>query len=92
MEPHEAIQLRLEDPFLVCSSQHCQVYAGAGHEDSRTDAAIVATRGKVLVRGGAGGLVDVRYSADCGGHGEHNENIWGEEGSRPVDAPAQPDT
>ena len=66
----------LEDPFLICSSQHCQVYAGAGHEDPRTTAAVRATRGLVLMRPG-GGLIDARYSADCGGHGENNENIWG---------------
>jgi SpoIID/LytB domain protein len=34
------------------------------------------TRGLVLIRKG-GGLVDARYSASCGGHGENNENIWG---------------
>ncbi|HLU64965.1 MAG TPA: SpoIID/LytB domain-containing protein [Kofleriaceae bacterium] len=74
----------LEDPFLLCSTQHCQVYAGAGHEHPRTTAAVEATRGLVLLRGGGKGggataLVDARYSADCGGHGEHNDVIWGGE-------------
>jgi len=32
----------------------------------------------VLLRDG-GGLVDVRYSASCGGHGEDNDAIWGGE-------------
>lgn len=64
------------DPFLVCSSQHCQVYAGAGREHPRTTRAVDRTRGLVLLRDG-GGLVDARYSASCGGHGEHNEHIWG---------------
>jgi SpoIID/LytB domain protein len=68
----------LTDPFLLCSSQQCQVYAGAGKEDPRTTRAIEATRGIVLVRDG-GGLVDVRYSASCGGHGEDNDAIWGGE-------------
>jgi SpoIID/LytB domain protein len=68
----------LTDPFLLCSSQQCQVYAGAGKEDPRTTRAIEATRGIVLVRDG-GGLVDVRYSASCGGHGENNDAIWGGE-------------
>src|SRR5690606_22590564 len=67
---HKLGTRHLADPFLLCGSQHCQVYAGAGREDRRTDAAVAATRGKILVRPG-GGLVDVRYSADCGGHGEH---------------------
>jgi len=66
----------LTDPFLLCSTQQCQVYAGAGKEDPRTTKAVEATRGIVLLRDG-GGLVDIRYSASCGGHGENNEAIWG---------------
>jgi SpoIID/LytB domain protein len=66
----------LTDPFLLCSTQQCQVYAGAGKEDPRTTKAIEATRGIVLLRDG-GGLVDIRYSASCGGHGEDNDAIWG---------------
>ena len=68
----------LTDPFLLCSTQQCQVYAGAGKEDPRTTRAIEATRGMVLLRDG-GGLVDIRYSASCGGHGEDNDAIWGGE-------------
>ncbi len=66
----------LTDPFLLCSTQQCQVYAGAGKEDPRTTKAVEATRGIVLLRDG-GGMVDVRYSASCGGHTEDNEAIWG---------------
>jgi SpoIID/LytB domain protein len=66
----------LTDPFLLCSTQQCQVYAGAGHEDARTTKAVEKTRGIVLLRDG-GGLTDVRYSASCGGHGEDNDTIWG---------------
>jgi stage II sporulation protein D len=65
------------DPFLVCATQHCQVYGGAALEDARTSRAVADTRGEVLVRGDGGGLVEVYYSASCGGHGEHNENVWG---------------
>ncbi|MGE0867262.1 MAG: SpoIID/LytB domain-containing protein [Kofleriaceae bacterium] len=68
----------LTDPFLLCSTQQCQVYAGAGKEDPRTTKAVEATRGIVLLRDG-GGLVDVRYSASCGGHTEDNDWIWGGE-------------
>jgi stage II sporulation protein D len=68
----------LTDPFLLCSTQQCQVYGGAGKEDPRTTRAVEKTRGIVLLRDG-GGLVDVRYSATCGGHGEHNDAIWGGE-------------
>ncbi len=66
------------DPFLLCSTQQCQVYAGAGKENPRTTKAVEATRGVVLLRDG-GGLVDIRYSASCGGHSEDNDAIWGGE-------------
>jgi SpoIID/LytB domain protein len=68
----------LTDPFLLCSTQQCQVYAGAGKEDPRTTKAVEATRGIVMLRDG-GGMVDVRYSASCGGHTEDNDRIWGGE-------------
>ena len=67
----------LTDPYRLCSSQHCQVYAGAGHEDARATAAVQATRGELLVRDDGGGLVDAVYSASCGGHTEDNDNVWG---------------
>lgn len=66
----------LTDPFLLCATQHCQVYAGAGKEHPRTTRAVEKTRGQVLLRA-SGGLVDARYSAACGGHSEHNDYIWG---------------
>jgi len=66
----------LGDPYLVCASQHCQVYAGAGRENPRTTAAIAATRGQVLFREGVGDLVDTVYSSSCGGFTESNENVW----------------
>ena len=68
----------LTDPFLLCSTQQCQVYAGAGKEDPRTTHAVEKTRGMVLLRDG-GGMVDIRYSASCGGHTEDNDAIWGGE-------------
>ena len=68
----------LTDPFLLCSTQQCQVYAGAGKEDPRATRAIEKTRGLVLLRDG-GGMVDIRYSASCGGHTEDNDAIWGGE-------------
>lgn len=67
----------LTDPYLLCSSQHCQVYSGAGHEHPRTTQAVTATRGQIMLRSG-GGLVDSRYSASCGGHSEHNDHLWGD--------------
>ena len=65
----------LDDPYLLCSTVHCQVYAGAGREHPRTTRAVNHTRGKVLMRAD-GRLVDTVYSAVCGGHSEHNDNVW----------------
>jgi SpoIID/LytB domain protein len=65
----------LTDPYRLCSTVHCQVYAGAGHEDPRATAAVAATRGQLLAHGD-GSLVDTVYSASCGGHGENNERVW----------------
>lgn len=66
----------LTEPYLLCSTQQCQVYAGAGKEHPRTTRAVERTRGVVLLRDG-GGLVDARYSASAGGHTEDNDAIWG---------------
>jgi SpoIID/LytB domain protein len=66
------------DPFRLCSSTHCQVYSGAGHENPRTTAAVEATRGEVLFTSDGKDLADTVYSANCGGHTEHNENVWPE--------------
>lgn len=71
------------DPFRLCAETHCQVYAGAGRETPRTTAAVQATRGEVLFTPDASDLVDTVYSANCGGHTEHNENVW-------ADMPAHP--
>jgi len=64
------------DPFRLCSQTHCQVYGGAGRETPRTTAAVAATRGEVLFTADGKDLADTVYSANCGGHTEHNENVW----------------
>jgi SpoIID/LytB domain protein len=66
----------LTDPYRLCATQHCQVYAGAGREDARTTSAVIATQGELLMRDG-GGIVDTVYSASCGGHTEDNDRAWG---------------
>jgi len=66
----------LDDPFLLCSEQHCQVYAGKGHEHPRTTKAVRHTAGHVLMRPGGTQLVDTVYSANCGGHSEDNDEVW----------------
>jgi stage II sporulation protein D len=64
------------EPFRLCSQTHCQVYSGAGRETPRTTAAVEATRGQILFAAAGKELVDTVYSANCGGHTEHNENAW----------------
>lgn len=66
----------LDDPFLLCADQHCQVYAGKGHEHPRTTKAVRDTAGRVLMRPGGTHLVDTVYSANSGGHGEDNDVVW----------------
>ncbi len=66
----------LTEPYLLCSTQQCQVYAGAGKEHPRTTRAVARTRGIVMLRDG-GGLVDARYSASAGGRTEDNDATWG---------------
>jgi stage II sporulation protein D len=64
------------DPFLLCAEQHCQVYAGKMREHPRTTAAVRDTAGWVAMRPDTTQLVDTVYSANCGGHTEHNEHVW----------------
>jgi SpoIID/LytB domain protein len=64
-----------DDPFHLCSEQHCQVYAGLMKRDPRATAAVEATRGEVLFRDGK--VVDTVYSSTCGGHTEDNDVVWG---------------
>ncbi len=64
----------LADPFQVCASQHCQVYAGALAERDSTTKAVRETRGEFLFLGQS--PVDTVYSAHSGGHTEDNEVVW----------------
>jgi SpoIID/LytB domain protein len=67
----------LTDPFMLCAEVHCQAYRGDGARTHRTDAAVRATRGEALFGRREGTLVDAVYSALCGGHGEDNDQVWG---------------
>ena len=79
----------LDDPYLLCADQHCQVYAGRSHEHPRATEAVMSTVGKVAMRPGGSQLVDTVYSANCGGYTEDNDVVW----PSPVDPQlrAQPD-
>lgn len=79
------------DPYLLCASTHCQVYAGVGAEHPRTSRAVRSTRGELLFRGSD--LVDSVYSASCGGHTENNDAVWSDPPKRSLrgrpDMPAE---
>jgi SpoIID/LytB domain protein len=67
----------LTDPFMLCAEVHCQAYRGEGARTGRSDEAVHATRGEALFGGADRTLVDAVYSAMCGGHGEDNDEVWG---------------
>lgn len=63
------------EPYDICSDQYCQVYTGRTRWDERTARAVRATSGYVLKNGEA--TVPTYFSANCGGHGESVEHVWG---------------
>ena len=71
----------LADPYLLCSEVHCQAYSGLTREHPRTSRAVEETRGELMFARepweDRWHIVDARYSANCGGHSEHNDNVWG---------------
>ncbi|MGF1511851.1 MAG: SpoIID/LytB domain-containing protein [Myxococcota bacterium] len=80
-------QRHFDEPFHLCSDQHCQVYRGADGEAPRTDQAVAATRGLLPMRDipssdPAVELVPSLYSSTCGGYSEDNDAVW--------DQPADP--
>ncbi len=64
----------LNDPFDFCANVHCQVYSGITNEAESTDEAVTSTRGEVMYFEDR--ICDAVYSAVCGGHTEHKENVW----------------
>ena len=62
------------DNYQICADTQCQVYFGLGGVNSATDAAIAATRGKVLTYQNE--LVDAVYSASTGGVTASFNDVW----------------
>jgi len=62
------------DNYQLCADTQCQVYFGLGGAHSATDAAIAATRGKVLTYQNE--LVDAVYSASTGGVTASFNDVW----------------
>ena len=68
-----ATKHRLEG-FDFCGVEHCRAYAGNGGHSERTDAAVRATRGQILVQGNR--IVPAVFASNCGGWTEDNETAW----------------
>lgn len=63
-------------PYLLCASQHCQVYSGISNYTSQTDRAIKETYGTVMLYEKR--FVKAVYSSNCGGFTENNNVVWNE--------------
>lgn len=68
-------QLRPTQPFDLYADERSQVYGGASGEDARTDAAVAATRRRVLMYGDV--VISAYFSSTSGGHTENVENSLG---------------
>lgn len=66
--------------FGLKATEQSQMYEGLAGEDPRTSAAVMATRGIVMLSEGK--PVEASYHSCCGGRTEDNENVW-EGGPRP---------
>ncbi|MBS3950161.1 MAG: SpoIID/LytB domain-containing protein [Peptococcaceae bacterium] len=64
-----------QDGFDLCSTVHCQAFAGASSEHPQSDRAVAATKGEVITYGGT--IIDAVYHAHSGGHTRNSEYVWG---------------
>ena len=63
------------EPYDICATTDCQVYGGVLVEDDRTNAAITATTGEVVMFGQE--LAQTYYHSDSGGHVASSSEVWG---------------
>ncbi|MFQ5651055.1 MAG: SpoIID/LytB domain-containing protein [bacterium] len=62
------------EPFDLCDDVHCQVFSGSTKQNEKTDRAVASTRGTVMLHKGQ--VSEAFYAGVCGGHTEHNDNVW----------------
>ncbi len=62
------------DPFDVCADVHCQAFVGEKSGTEAVNEAVWETRGLVMMYNDE--LCSTPFSAVCGGHTEHSENVW----------------
>ena len=64
----------LADPYMLRADVYDQVYGGIDNEDPRTNEAVDATHGEVMLAGNR--IVDAVYSSNAAGFTENNETVW----------------
>ncbi len=65
------------EPFDICSEDHCQVYLGLKNVSCETLGASRETEKEIITYGGT--PIEARYSKCCGGIMERFSVVWGEE-------------
>jgi len=65
-----------QEGYDICNTDACQVYMGAGTEDSLATQAVRETRGMIATYNGQ--PINALYSSTCGGRTESVENIFQE--------------
>ena len=61
--------------YDLCTTNHCQYFAGVDSAKTTTDEIIKNTRGEVLLRNGR--IVDTNFHTDSGGMTENVAEVWG---------------
>jgi len=65
-----------QEGYDICNTDACQVYFGAGTEDTLATQAVRETRGMIATYNGQ--PINALYSSTCGGRTEASENIFQE--------------
>ena len=63
-----------EEGYDICATPLCQVYGGLEVEHPRSDEAVAATRGEILVASGR--PIEALFTASCGGRTELVDNVF----------------
>lgn len=69
--------LQPTEPYDLCATTDCQVYGGYLVEHERTNAAIEATTGEVVMYGDE--LAQTYYHSDSGGYVASSSEVWGDQ-------------
>jgi peptidoglycan hydrolase-like amidase len=63
-----------DEGYDICATPLCQVYGGLEAEHPRSDEAVAATRGEILIASGR--PVEALFTASCGGRTELVDNVF----------------